>query len=432
MNTKATVSRVPLPTNAAVLGLLASCVLLFCASALRADAVTDWNSIMEETAHSASPDPAQWSRTAAIAQVAVFEAVNSIIGDYESYRDAIEAPPGASAEAAAIAAAHRALSNLHPEKAPQLDAARANSLAAIPDGKRETDGIAVGIAAADAILALRANDGFDSPAPYTPGTNPGEYRSTPPDHSPAFRPGLGQVETFFIRNARDFRSAAPPTLRSKRYTRDFEEVKRVGEAKSMERPEERTRVARFYDATDADGIYYPAARQLIATRSRTLSENARLFALLAIAIWDSAVACFETKYHFNVWRPVTAIREANSDGNHRTEPDPNWLSAVFTPPFPAYPSGHASFGGAARAVLEAEFGPDGHAITLTNPTLPDIVLRYQTFKQITDDIDEARVYGGVHYRFDQEAGAFQGKRVGEYVLRHALRPACPRERKRHK
>lgn len=411
---------------------LASCMLLFFASTLRADVVTDWNAIMEETAHSASPDPAQWSRTAAITQVAVFEAVNSIVGDYEPYHDRIDAPQGASAEAAVIAAAHRALAILCPAKAPQLDAARDNSLAAIPGGKGKTDGIAVGIAAADAIIALRTNDGFDSPVVYTPGTRPGEYRPTPPDLSPAFRPGLGQVATFVIRNAREFRSAAPPALRSKRYTRDFTEVKRVGEAHSTERPEDRTQVARFYDATDADGIYYPAARQLLATRSRTVSENARLFALLAISIWDTAVACFETKYHFNIWRPVTAIREANSDGNHRTESDPNWLSAVFTPPFPAYPSGHASFGGAARAVLETEFGPGGHAITLSNPAVPDIVLRYETFKQITDDIDDARIYGGVHYRFDQEAGALQGKRVGEYVLRHALRPACPQECKRHK
>ena len=432
MNTKATVSHASIPGNAARLCLLASCTLLLFASALRADVVTDWNAIMEETAHSASPDPAQWARTAAITQVAVFEAVNSIERDYERYRDRIEAPPGASAAAAAVAAAHRALSTLYPEKASQLDVARDKSLAAIPDGKGETDGIAVGIAAADAIVALRANDGFDSPVAYAPGTHPGEYRPTPPDFSPAFRPGLGQVATFVIRDAREFRSAPPPALRSKRYSRDFAEVKRVGEAQSTERPEDRTQVARFYEATDADGIYYPAARQIMATRSRTLSENARLFALLAISIWDSAVACFETKYHFNLWRPVTAIREANSDGNRRTEPEPNWLSAVFTPPFPAYPSGHASLGGAARAVLEAEFGSSGHAITLANPVLPDIVLRYDTFKQITDDIDDARIYGGVHYRFDQEAGALQGKRVGEYVLRHALRPACRHERKHHK
>lgn len=228
-----------------------------------------------------------------------------------------------------------------------------------------------------------------------------------------------------IRNGWQFRSAPPPALHSKRYARDLDEVRRVGEAQSKERPADRTQVARFYEIADADSIYSPAARQIIATRSRTPSENARFFAVLAMAIWDSAVACFETKYHFNLWRPVTAIREGDID--------PEWLSAVFTPPFPSYPSGHASFGGAARAVLEEEFGADGHVITLTHPAVPDIVLHYTTFKQITDDIDDARVYGGVHYRFDQEAGALQGKRVGEYILRHALRPTCAhKDRKRRK
>jgi hypothetical protein len=245
---------------------------------------------------------------------------------------------------------------------------------------------------------------------------------TPPENLPAYRPGLGRVATFSIHDGRQFRSAPPPPLGSKRYARDYEEVKRVGEARSQERPEDRTQVARFYDATDGEQIYYPAARQVAATRSRTLSQNARLFALLAIAMWDSAVACFETKYHFNLWRPVTAIREAGTDGNHRTAPDPEWQAAVFTPPFPAYPSGHAAFGGAARAVLEEEFGLDGHAITLTNPVVPEIVLTYTSFEQITDDIDDGRIYGGVHYRFDQEAGALMGKQVADYILSHTLRP----------
>ena len=418
MNTKALISRTVRPC------VLASCVLLFCASAVHADVVTEWNTIMQHTAAAASPDPALGSRAAAITQVAVFEAVNSIVGEFEPYHDTIDAPDGASADAAAVAAAHRALSTLYPAAAAQLDAERAKSLAMIPDGAGKNDGINVGVAAADVILALRANDGFDLPVPYAPGTQPGEYRSTPPDHTPAFRPGLGQVQTFVIRNGRQFRSAPPPTLRSMRYAHDLEDVKRVGEAQSTERPADRTQVARFYEVADADSIYYPAARQIIATRSRTPSENARLFALLAMAIWDSAVACFETKYHFNLWRPVTAIRE--------TQADPDWLSAVFTPPFPSYPSGHASFGGAARAVLEEELGPDGHDITLTHPAVPDIVLHYTTLQRITDDIDDARVYGGVHYRFDQEAGALQGKRVAKYVLRHALRPKCAQKhRRRH-
>lgn len=423
MNTETLISR------ATLICTLASCVLLY-ANRARADAVTEWNAITVETALSATPDPVLNTRTETIAQVAVFEAVNSIVGDYEPYNEKIEAPQGASADAAAIAAAHRVVSRLHPEAAPKLDAAREHSLATIPDGASKDDGIAVGVAAADAILALRADDGLDLPVPYTPGTRPGEYRPTPPDHTPAFRPGFGQVATFVIHNGRQFRSAPPPGLRSKKYARDFDEVKRVGAAESTERPADRTQVARFYEIADADSIYYPAARQIVATRSRTLSENARLFALLAMAMWDSAVACFETKYHFNFWRPVTAIREAHTDGNPSTAPDPRWLSAVFTPPFPSYPSGHASFGAAARAVLEQELGPDGHIITLTHPAVPDIVLRYTTFKQITDDVDDARVYGGVHYRFDQEAAALQGKRVGAYVLQHALRLTCAGKHRR--
>jgi hypothetical protein len=395
----------------------ASCLLMLCATVTNADVVTDWNAIMQQTGLAASPeDPALRARTAVITQVAVFEAVNSIVGDYEPYDEKIEAPDSASADAAAIAAAHRALSKLHPEAAAKLDVEREKSLAAIADGAGKTDGIAVGVAAADAILAQRASDGFDLQVPYTPGTRAGEYRPTPPDHSPAFRPGLGDVATFVIRNGRQFRSPPPPALNSKRYADDLEQVRRLGEIHSTKRPTDRTQLARFYEVADADSIYHPAARQVIATRARTVSQNARLFALLSMAIFDGAVACFETKYHFNLWRPVTAIRESGTD--------PNWLSLVFTPPFPSYPSGHATIGGAARAVLEQEFGAGGHLITLTHPAVPEIVLHYTTFKQITQDIDDGRVHGGVHYRFDQEWGARQGRRVGKYVLRHALRPVC--------
>jgi hypothetical protein len=433
MNTDAA-PRTPLPTRRRLAAIRCAAftptLLLSCAPIVHADAVTDWNAIMETTV--LTTDPAARIRTAAIVQVAVFEAVNSIVGDYEPYRNRIEGASGASPDAAAIAAAHAVLVKLHAEQAPQLDAAREESLAAITEGPGKADGVAVGIAAAETILALRARDGFDVQVPYTPGTEPGDYQPTPPDFTPAFMPGLGQVDTFSIRNGRKFRSAPAPAVRSKKYARDYDEVKRLGEAHSTERSEDRTRVARFYEVTEPNGVYYPAARQVSAAQGKTLSENARIFALLAMSIWDSAVACFETKYHFNVWRPVTAIRAGQTDGNDRTEPDPKWQPLVFTPPFPAYPSGHASFGGAARTILEREFGVDGHAITLTNEAAPGIVLRYTTFKQITDDIDDARIYGGVHYRFDQEAGALLGKRVGDHILRHELRSARSRNSKRHR
>jgi hypothetical protein len=230
------------------------------------------------------------------------------------------------------------------------------------------------------------------------------------------------VATFVIPRVEQFRAPPPPSMHSHKYMRDYHEVKMFGSANNVERPKDRTDVARFYEVTDALPIYFPAARQVSAVQRKNLSENSRIFALLAMAIWDSAIACFDSKYHYNFWRPVTAIRAADTDDNPRTDPDPTWQPLVFTPPFPSYPSGHATFGAAARRVLEHVFGIEGHAITLRNPAIPDVVLHYSAFEQITDDIDDGRVYGGVHYRFDQEAGARQGERIGAHVLSHALRP----------
>ena len=398
--------------------------MLFGAAAARADPVTDWNEIMVTTVMQATPDPYLWIRSGTIMQVAVFEAVNAIVGDYEPYLGTLTAPRGASAEAAAIAAAHRTLVTLHPDRAADLDPRRAASLAQVADGQAKTDGIAVGEAAALAMVAKRANDGSDIHTPYTPGTEPGQYRPTPPDFTPAFRPGLGNVTPFGIRHGAQFRLGPPPALRSGRYTRDYNEVKRVGDVNSpeSERPKDRTDVARFYEASDGVQTYYPAARQVSQAQGKTLPENARIFALLGIALFDSAVAVFDTKYFYNTWRPVTAIRAGDTDGNRNTDVDANWLSLVFTLPFPSYPSGHAAFGGAARRVLERMFGKDGHTITLTHPLVPDVVLHYTSWKQITDDVDDARIFGGVHYRFDQEGAARQGRQVGRYILRHLLRP----------
>jgi hypothetical protein len=389
-------------------------------SGAAADAVIDWNEIALETATPLA-DPAEILRTIAIVQIGVFDAVNSITGDYEPYLEKIPAPQGASAEAAAIAAAHRALVALHPETAAVVDPLRESHLAAIADATARAHGVAVGIAAADAILALRADDGFDTVVPYTPGTRPGDWQPTPPDFTPAFRPGLGDVAPFSIKDGRRYLAEPPPALRSRKYARDFNEVKSVGAQNSPHRSADRTAAAHFYAAVGPQAIFFPVARQIAATQEKSLSENARIFALIGIAIWDAAIASFTTKYEYNFWRPVAAIRAAETDGNRRTEADPNWTPLVFTLPFPSYASGHATFAGAARVVLEDAFGQDGHSMTLTTPALPEIVLQYTTFKQITDDIDEARVYGGVHFRFDQERGARAGRRVGEYILCHELR-----------
>lgn len=398
--------------------------LLGSTATVRADVVTDWNAIADEAV--ATIDPAARSRVLAITQLAVFDAVNSIVRDYEPYLERIHAPAGASPEAAAVAAAHHVLVALLPENREQLDAQRAASLASIPAGPKKDGGIATGIAAAQAMLALRADDGFDAEVPYPPGTKTGEWQPTPPDFAPAYRPGLGLIAPFGIERGSQFRAPPPPSLRSHGYARDHREVKEVG-AVDSERPQDRTDVARFFAVADTEQTHQPAARQLSAARGLTLAENARLFGLLGLAGFDAAVACFESKYVYRTWRPLVAIRAGEADGNRWTKADPTWEPLLGTPPFPGYPAGSSALDGAARVILEHFFGHDGFAVTLTHPDAPGITLHYTSWEQLSADVDDARVYGGVHFRFDQEAGARMGARIGRYLLKHELRAARGRD-----
>ncbi len=405
-------------TNQKIARVIVAFCVLFCTVAASADAVTDWNVIMQTTV--ASSNAFFQGRNAAIVEIAVFEAVNTIVGDYEPYLGTLTAPPGASPDAAAIVAAHDTLVALYPATT-GLNESEAASLAAIPDGQSKTDGIAVGMAAASAILALRANDGSGVIVSYTPGADPGDWQPTPPAFAPALLPGWGSVTTFGILDGAQFRSAPPPALNSVRYTRSYLEVKDVGEVNSQDRPLDRTNVAKFY-MIPAVQVYNPAARQVSGEQGKTLSQNARIFALISMAVSDGLVSSMETKYFYNRWRPVTAIRAGDTDGNRRTVPDPNWLPLIATPPFPSYPSAHASAGGAARFVLEHFYGKDGFDVTLTSPTAPGVSLHYTAWKQITDDIDDARIYGGIHFRFDQDEGARQGRSIGAFILDNKLRP----------
>lgn len=392
-----------------------------------ADAVTDWNAIMQATV--SSTNALAQARTGSIVQLAVFEAVNAITGDYQPYLGTIAAPQGASPDAAAIAAAYRTLVTLQPGSATALNAARDASLAAIPDGPGKTDGIAVGEAAAAALLAARASDGASQAAtfPYTPGTEPGDWQPTPPANAAAFLPGWGQVVPFGMESGSQFRLPPPPALHTGKYENDYNEVKLRGriDAPLSVRPQDRTDVARFYALSSPIQVWNTAARQVSIARGMTLSENARMFALLGMAMADASIATWDTKYHYNLWRPVTAIRAGDTDGNPRTEADPTWLPLIGTPAYPSYASGYAGLSGAAREVLDHLLGGHGHGIVLTNsnPQVSNIILNYSAFQQICDDIDDARVYGGIHFRFDQEAAAHQGQQVGRYILRNHLRSA---------
>jgi hypothetical protein len=387
----------------------------------KADVVLDWNAITLNAI--GAQNPFAQARFAAIIHTAVFEAVNAITGEYEPYFGTITAPAEASADAAAIAAAHRVLSNYFPLSAASLDAARAASLAAIPDGQAKDDGIAVGEAAAAAMIANRANDGSALPQFYTPpSANPGEWQTTPP-----LCPAVGgillhwrNVTPFGIQSSDQFRSDPPPALTSNKYSKDYNEVKAIGELNSTERPQDRADVAR-YATVGAVHIWNEAASQVSIAQGKSLSENAWAFALLNMAISDGLVSSIETKYHYVLWRPYTAIHAGDTDGNRKTDPDVAWTTFIPTPCFPSYPSAHASGSYAARRIAEKIFGRGDHEITLSHPSILDVTLRYTKFSQITNDIDDARVYGGIHFRFDQEAGARQGRQVGSYIYKNLLR-----------
>jgi hypothetical protein len=387
-----------------------------------ADVVRDWNAIMESTVR--TQNPIVQGRFAAITQLAVFEAVNAITGEFTPYLGTISAPPDASPEAAAVAAASGVLTNYVPASAADLAAARAASLALIPDGPSKEAGIAVGESSAAAMIALRATDGSAPPQFFTPtSTDPGQWQPTatcPPAGGVFYH--WQHVTPFGLESGSQFRASPPPSLTSPRYARDYDEVRRLGDVASVERPIDGAEVAVFYNTLLAVGVWNQVARQLAAASDASMTAGARAFALLNMAINDGLIASFDTKYHYTLWRPETAIHGGGSDGNARTEPQADYAPLVPTPCFPSYPSAHASASYAAKAVLLAIWGNGGHAIELTHPALPNTVRSYTTLKQITDDIDDARVYGGIHFRFDQVAGGRQGKRTGKFIYTHYLQP----------
>lgn len=404
-------------------------VLALSPAMVKADAVLEWNEIM--VAMVKDQPPTLMNRAAAITHLAMFEAVNAVIGDYKPYLDTVTSLPTASPDAAAIAAAHTVLKDYFPNNAAALDAARARTLARIPEGPAKTGGIALGETAATRMIAERANDGSEPPESYLPSSSkPGDWNLTPdcPATGGVFL-HWRKVTPFALRSADQFRSDPPPALDSARYTKDYKEVKAVGAAEGADRPMDRADVVHLYAAVGDAILWNPIARQVAAMKNSSLSENARTFALLNIALSDAAVAVMDTKYHYVLWRPETAIRAGGTDGNPRTDADPSYMPFISSPCFPSYPSGHASTSYAAREILERLFGLKGHSITVSSPAAPGVSLKYANFKTITTDIDDARVYGGIHFRFDQEGGAEQGRRLGAYVYRHRLRPvrSCPCE-----
>ena len=405
--------------------------LVYTPAAARADVVLDWNAIAARTVIAPGQSPFHQARLMAITQLAVFEAVNAVTGQYKPYLAVpIAAPSVTSPEVAAIAAAYKVLKNYIPANT-AIDTDRTNALAAIPDGLAKTNGILVGEAAADAMILLRASDGSSPSAFFVPSsTLAGDWQMTvgcPVAGGQFYQ--WQDVTPFGIESASDFLLPAPPALTSNEYAKDYHEVQTVGDLNNAARPDDRTPVVRLYAASSPSFALSMVARQIAAAKGLSLTENARALALIMMGINDSLVASFHNKYHHKFWRPETAIPAGAVDGNDKTNGDAGFAPFIGTPCFPGYPSNHASGTNGGLEMMRRLFGAGEHDITFTNnvPQLrllpPTVITRHYTqLKQIADDVDDARVYGGIHDRFDQDAGNVLGRAVATEIYKNHLRP----------
>lgn len=383
-----------------------------------ADTVTEWNENAGAALAEAKAYPFVGTRTMSMVHAAMFDAINSIEGRYVPYKFKVTAPSGSSPEAAGIAAAHAVLLKLFPDQMAKLDAAYAASLAKIPDGNAKTTGIAVGEEVAAKMLAWRASDGAAAANTYRPHTAPGVYVPT----TLPLASQWGNLTTWVMERGSQFRPAPPPALTSDVWARDYNEVKDLGAKNSPVRTAEQTEIARFW-ITTGPASWDPIVRQLAAAPGRSLIDNARLFALVEMAVADSYIAVFDAKYTFNFWRPITAIRNGDLDGNDATSRDAGWEPLVDTPVHPEYPCAHCINSAAARAVLESEFGAGRISLTMTTPAAPGVVRKWGSIKEYADEVSVARIYGGIHYRNSTLMGQDMGRKIGELAAKNYLKPA---------
>jgi hypothetical protein len=399
-------------------------------AAARADEVTDWNKIMLQAGLVApASSPLVMSRVSAIVQVSVFEAVNGIERRYAPvHAVSLEPVPGASRRAAAVQAAYASLVRLYPSQKSTFDAKLAASLTAIAsDSAAENSesivrGIEWGQTVADAIWTWRSNDGFaPAPPPFLGGSAVGQWRPTPPGFLAGAGPQFATMIPWVIGSPSQFRPAGPPALTSAQYTAAFNETRSMGSLSSSTRTADQTLAAQFWNSTTASSFWNSTAISLSAERQLTLLENAHVLALVNVAIADAVIACWEAKYHFVFWRPVTAIPLADTDGNPDTPADSSWAPLLTTPNHPEYPSGHSTVSGAAATVLAAYFGK-GSAFNVESDVMLGVVRSFSSFSAALIEIQDARVFGGIHFRTACVDGQATGTAVANYILANALQP----------
>ena len=398
-----------------------------------ADEVTDWNQIMLESLRTGGVGGTLATRPAATVQASVFDALNGIEQRYGWIHVQPAAPPGASRRAAVVQAAYASLVQLLPAQKSALDAKRATSLAAIAssDAAENSQSIARGIqwgqTVANAMVAWRAADGFANvPSPVTGGLGVGVWRPTPPAFAPFLAVQLGFTTPWVLPTPLQIPLPGPPALTSAKYAADFNEVKSVGSLNSVTRTAEQTLIARFWPSTSSPN-YFPnrLAVALGQQRHTTLSENARILALVNVAIADAGIAIWRAKHDYMFWRPITAIQLADTDGNPATVQDATWTPFLATPPYPDYPSGLCGLSAAGMAVLADYFGENSRFVLTTDSSLPalaGVARSYSSFREAAAEAVNARIYSGIHFRFGDEDAVEFGNKIAQYILNNACLP----------
>ena len=388
------------------------------------DQVIQWNRTLLQILQTPGAQPATIhpTRNMAIVHLAIYDAVNAIMGRHAPYL-VLHAPRSASPDAAAAAAAHTALLSLFPNQQSVIDAKFQDSLTQMGGGTHVRQGIRVGEEAANAILAVRANDGSDSnPPAFVPQSGPGEYQLTPPNFKQPVFTNWPDVRPFALETGDQFRPPPAPAVTSPRYTTDFDEVKSLGEINSTTRSADQTDIGRFWGAAPVQNVWNQIAQMAGMSSDNSLEQNARMFALLDTSLADGVIALYDSKYAYHRWRPVTAVQAADDDGNPDTTGDPNWTPLAVTALDPSYAGAHAEISQSAAATLRGFFGTDRVDFSLTNPSLPGIVRSFQSFSQAADEAAASRIYAGQHFRYDEDAGQTLGDEVGNFVFDSILGP----------
>lgn len=386
----------------------------------KTDAILDWNDLALDAIREARTNPPLAARNLALLHVALVDTVNTIYQTHQPYRVGLRAVEPINPDVAAAACGQRVLSELFPAQSRAFDLALEKTLKGVPVGRPRTLGLSLGRHVADRVLAWRRHDGHDQPATYHATLDAGVWRPTPPRFADALLPDYGNAPLLGLKERREVRFVRPPDLTDKEYLKDLEEVKAIGGHNSRKRTAEESMIAWFWN--DGSGTCTPPghwnqiAREVAIKKDHTLPENARMFALLNVALADAAILCWECKYRYKLWRPVTAIRLA-STGAVR-----DWSPLLDTPPFPSYTSGHSTFSGAAATILGRVVGSDEVEFTVGSDGFPGTERSFKGFWEAAREAGRSRIYGGIHFECDNREGLALGKAIAEEIFRTRLLP----------